>query len=272
VAIKRKIFLCCGNQANQKALAHKLYDEGLLDGLIIEDLSSTNKFFNLRIISRFLFFPLHHAWFKMLKSYDELYPSWPDISTFKTTNINEKFCVEYLQYHQPDLVLISGTRLIKGSFFQVQFSIGIINLHTGLSPYVRGGPNCTNWCIVNRTPHLIGNTIMWLSKGIDSGNIITSRKLKLTGKESFSEIHKIVMEDAHHLYIEASKIILSKPKNELNSVPQKQLPEGILYLSKMWNTKQRIRLLFILLFKFYKRDIKSENYLKLFDKTLAIPL
>jgi len=120
--------------------------------------------------------------------------------------------------------------------------IGIINLHTGLSPYVKGGPNCTNWCIANNQWGLIGNTILWLSSGIDSGHIICSERIDVSNLKELNQIHFNVMEHAHDLYLRAIKYIFSM-NPPYQSIPQKSLGKGNLYLTKMWTSKQKENLL-----------------------------
>ena len=54
---------------------------------------------------------------------------------------------------------------------------------------------------------------MWLDEGIDSGNIIYSKQVSInTKKESFSTIHKTVLNDAHEMYLDVlRKIKKRKP-------------------------------------------------------------
>jgi methionyl-tRNA formyltransferase len=117
-----------------------------------------------------------------------------------------------------------------------------MNLHTGLSPYVKGGPNCTNWCIANNEWHLTGNTIMWLNAGIDSGNIITTETVDIRSASSLTQAHYLVMEHAHNLYGRAIQYVLSQ-KAPYNSIPQQSIAKGTLYLTKMWNSEKRKALL-----------------------------
>src|SRR5262249_43989205 len=143
---------------------------------------------------------------------------------------------------QPDLIIVSGTSLVKEPMISVPVSLGIINLHTGLSPYVKGGPNCTNWCISNDQWSLIGNTVLWLSAGIDSGNIILSERIDVSETKRLEDIHFGVMEHAHDIYLRAIRHILFK-EPPYQSVQQKSLGKGNLYLSRMWGFSQKRRLL-----------------------------
>jgi methionyl-tRNA formyltransferase len=142
----------------------------------------------------------------------------------------------------PDLIVVSGTQLIKQPMLDIPVKIGIVNLHTGLSPYVKGGPNCTNWCIANNEWHLVGNTIMWINAGIDSGNIITTETIDIRNANTLLEAHKLVMEHAHDLYIRAiDYLITHQPPHQ--SIPQNSLAKGKLFLTKMWTAEKRKLLL-----------------------------
>jgi methionyl-tRNA formyltransferase len=132
--------------------------------------------------------------------------------------------------------------LIRGPLVNIQPATGILNLHTGLSPYVKGGPNCTNWCIANNQFDLIGNTIMWLNAGIDSGNIITTETVDILRAKDLDTAHLMVMEQAHDLYVRTLRYIESQTA-PYHSVPQSEIGLGQLYLTKMWTAEKRKQLL-----------------------------
>ena len=124
----------------------------------------------------------------------------------------------------------------------IPVKIGIVNLHTGLSPYVKGGPNCTNWCIANNEWHLIGSTIMWINAGIDSGNIITTETIDIRKTNTLFEAHRLVMEHAHNLYIRAIDYLITRHP-PYQSIQQNSLGKGRLFLTKMWTAEKRKLLL-----------------------------
>jgi methionyl-tRNA formyltransferase len=138
------------------------------------------------------------------------------------------------------LVAVSGTNLVGRKIIAEAASRrGIVNLHTGISPYVKGGPNCTNWCLATRKFDLIGNTVMWLDPGIDTGNIIATERTPLTGDEDLAELHWKVMEHAHDLYRRAiAKIASGEP---VASVPQSELGTGPVYYLADWTATQMIK-------------------------------
>jgi methionyl-tRNA formyltransferase len=139
---------------------------------------------------------------------------------------------------KPDLLMISGTSIVKKDILGLAIPYGIINLHTGLSPYVKGGPNCTNWCIAENKMHLIGNTVMWVDAGTDSGDLITTSLTDITGDETLLELHIKVMEHAHKIYLDAVQKIQDDKKN-CPRVKQSTIAAGTVYYNKQWNWKAK---------------------------------
>ncbi len=242
---KPSIVFWCGTGANQKALANKIAAEFEIAGIIQDQQSATNKK-KLTAIpgiiwDRFRFRKIYGAWKSLMVHYDQQFPSWPAVPLLKVTTINSEEARAFTERLYPDLVIVSGTSLIKKPLINIPTSIGIINLHTGLSPYVKGGPNCTNWCIANNTFHLVGNTIMWLNEGIDSGNIITTETIDIRHAATLDDAHRMVMEHGHDLYLRAIRKLVSDKDHP--SVPQQSIVKGQLFLTKMWTAEKRKRLL-----------------------------
>lgn len=245
---EKKILIWCGGAPNQKALAHKIAGRFKVCGIVVDQKRAIKKQpLSGRIIElvmdKLFFTTISGAWKKMQQKYNNHYPAWPDAPLLYTASINSDEAFTFSKELHPDLVVVSGTSLIRAKMLSLQPSIGIINLHTGLSPYIKGGPNCTDWCIANGEFEKIGNTIMWINKGIDSGNIITSEctPFNETGN-SLEKIQWQVMEHAHDLYLRAIDYLL-KTTAPYQSVPQKDITEGKLFLTKMWGFKQKRKLL-----------------------------
>ncbi len=154
-------------------------------------------------------------------------------------------------------MVVSGTRLIKEEI--INLGVPILNLHTGLSPYVNGGPNCTNWCLSLGTYHKIGNTTMWLDVGIDSGNIINTSPVEFTGSESLQVIHKKVMESAHELYLSTLKLLSSGVKT--SGVKQKDIRvESKTFYTRQWGIAQKFSLVRNLYTGHFKHVVDSPKY------------
>jgi hypothetical protein len=249
VAINQQqgIVLWCGDAPNQRALAVKIAERFVLSGIVVDQRTqATNRKKMTQLPGlmwdRLRFKTIYDSWKRLQQYYQQRFTSWPDVPLLKVANINNDGTAEFTKNLQPRLIAVSGTSLVKKKLIELLAPLPVINLHTGLSPYVKGGPNCTNWCIANNDWHLIGNTIMWLNAGIDTGNIITSERVSARELPDLFEVQKKVMEHAHDLYLRAiDYLIHSQPP--YNSVTQESIGKGNLFLTKMWTATQRKKLL-----------------------------
>ncbi|MBS1611519.1 MAG: hypothetical protein JST49_01755 [Bacteroidetes bacterium] len=238
-----RIVLWIGNEPNQKALANRIEAAYPIAAIVTETRKAQRKLgakmLAEKVVEKLFLSAIGKAWWGMLQHYNKLYPSYPAVPTLDVENINSDEAYQFTLQHQPDLIIVSGTRLVKEKMLAIAPSIGILNLHTGLSPYVKGGPNCTNWCIATEQFHLIGNTIMWIDKGIDTGNILATEFTPITGNENLSALHLKVMDHAHDLYVRA---IAYLAKGERQSIPQSTIAKGTTYYTKQWTLAQKFKL------------------------------
>lgn len=266
-----KIVLLCDAQPNQVALANKIAERFGLEGIIVE--SRAGKIKSKRtlsqltegILNKTVFNSQRKAWFGMMDHYKTLYNSFPTTAIKKVSNINEDATIDFIHEIKPDLIMVSGTSLLRKKILSISVTHGIINLHTGLSPYIKGGPNCTNWCIATGQWHLIGNSVMWIDAGIDSGDLICTSLTALTGMENLLGIHIKVMDHAHQIYLDAVK----KIRDDFNNCPrvkQSGIASGVVYYNKQWNWRAKLSLLMNL--KKMPVHFRSEKYLK--DKAAVI--
>ena len=98
------------------------------------------------------------------------------IDTLYVEDINAEEVVEFLQQHTPELVVASGTSILKQHILEATDS-PIINLHPGLAPQYRGRYGSC-WPIYNQEPELVGVTIHFVDKGIDTGAILTQGRVE----------------------------------------------------------------------------------------------
>ena len=237
-----KIIMWIGDEPNQRALANKINNVFPLSGIITETRHGKTKItikkIAEKIIEKTFLSSIGKAWWNMQKHYDDLYLHYPKVKVLNVKNINSEEAYNFTKNIEPDLILVSGTRMVKEKMLTINPKKGILNLHTGLSPYIKGGPNSTNWCTATKQFHLIGNTIMWIDSGIDSGNILTTEFTELKGNETFSELHLKVMEHAHALYIKSVDFLNN---GFSKSISQKTIDSGHTYYTKDWNLKNKIK-------------------------------
>ncbi len=236
-----------GDAPNHWALASRFAGEHGVAGIVVDKKKSqaskkTWQQLFFRAIDKIRFAKIENAWSRMQEYYKHRKDIPSTIPVLEVDNINDPSVKEFTRKLGAELVIVSGTSLIKHPLVSMPLKIGIMNLHTGLSPYIKGGPNCTNWCIANGQWHLIGNTIMWISAGIDSGNIISSEQTKIDDGDDLDTIHLKVMQHAHDLYLRSSAYILEHD-SPYQAIPQSEIGNGELFLSKMWTFGKKKQLL-----------------------------
>lgn len=267
-----RVVLWIGNEANQKALTNRIAEQHDVVGIVnesrVNNSKSSLKVLLHKVISRLFLTSLRNSWTGMHQFYDKKYPDFPMVSTLDCENINSDEAYAFTKNLNPDLIVVSGTKLIKDKMLSIKPSKGLLNLHTGLSPYIKGGPNCTNWCISTKQYHLIGNTIMWIDSGIDTGNIVSTELTEFKGDERLLDIHIKVMEHAHKLYLDAIMFI----KNGGSSnVQQNSIAEGKTYYTSQWDLKAKFRLAKNI--KDFQKNINSKKVseLKFKVQTIILP-
>ena len=244
--MESKLVAWIGEGANQIALLNKLHSVSPLAAIVVErkksqSKNSISKLFQ-KAYERLFLAAIDNAWKELQHNYRKDYPTLPKVDILEVENINDESVIEFTKKYSPRLVLVSGTRIIKKKMFAVTPSLGIVNLHTGLSPYIKGGPNCTNWCIANNELHLIGNTVMVLDEGIDSGNLIETSLIDFTGNETLLDVHTKVMNEAHQLYIGVIQNIL-KNNSISNTIQQNNITTGKTYYTKQWTLREKKNLI-----------------------------
>lgn len=237
-----RLLLLTNRQPNQIALANKLAEVADVAGVVLSanvprrkpNIRKRARLSINRIASRTVGREFIESWLSLQSRYEAVYRQLPSADVTMVANVNDLQTVEAIKRVEPDLVVVSGTNLVGASVIAAAGrGRGIVNLHTGISPYVRGGPNCTNWCLSRNWFHLIGNTVMWLDLGIDTGNIIATEQTPLTGRESLGDLHWAVMEHAHRLYVESIRRLGAGLP--LPSVPQSSIAAGAYFESVDWN-------------------------------------
>ena len=151
-----------------------------------------------------------------------------EIAQIYSDDINKPEVVSFIKTQKPDLICVNGTNLLRQPILDIIDTIefGIINLHTGLSPYSRGG-NCNLYMLLARKPELVGITVHHIDKGIDSGDIIISNRLAFEPKDNY----EIIDAKCFHMGIEAM-IHACEQLFKGHSVRIKQWQQGQLFLKR----------------------------------------
>ena len=103
---------------------------------------------------------------------------------------------------------------------------GIINLHTGLSPYTRGG-NCNLFALLEGHPEWVGVTIHHIDAGIDSGDLIRTAQTPMQTDDLYDHIDLRTFRLGNDLLVESLTTVAA------GTAPRvKQWMAGRLYLKR----------------------------------------
>lgn len=164
---------------------------------------------------------------------------WPVVPRAEVEDINGHEALHAMRQFGPDLIVVSGTRMIKAPVFEIQPPRGLLNLHTGISPIYKGGPNCTLWCLANGEPGFIGSTIHILDPGIDSGDIVASARVNVEAFDTAGTLVCKAVAIGHSLYADVVGALAAGAS--LRPVPQAMLGEGRTYLTREWGLRPTAR-------------------------------
>src|SRR5579863_532518 len=133
---------------------------------------------------------------------------------------NELFLKE-LKALDADLQVVVAFRMLPEVVWNMPPK-GTINLHASLLPQYRGAAPI-NWVLINGEKES-GVTTFFLKHDIDTGDILFTEKVTLTGKETAGELHDRLMDKGAGLLVKTVKAIESGRYTEL---PQAHLAEGV---------------------------------------------
>ncbi|MFD0792851.1 methionyl-tRNA formyltransferase [Mucilaginibacter litoreus] len=129
--------------------------------------------------------------------------------------------LEQLRALKADLQVVVAFRMLPEVVWNMPPK-GTINLHASLLPQYRGAAPI-NWAIINGEKES-GVTTFFLKHDIDTGDILFTEKVTLTGHETAGELHDRLMAKGAGLLVKTVKGIESGKYNEH---PQEQLAAGI---------------------------------------------
>lgn len=106
---------------------------------------------------------------------------WFGIRLLSVADHNDEDCRRFVHGSDPDVILLGGTRILKGPLLDRL----ILNTHPGLLPWIRGS-SPEAWSIYRDLP--VGVTCHRVDAGVDTGPILLRRLLTLTPRLTYEEI------------------------------------------------------------------------------------
>jgi len=138
------------------------------------------------------------------------------------TNLKDPEFLAELRSLQADLQVVVAFRMLPEEVWNMPDK-GTINLHASLLPQYRGAAPL-NWVLINGEKES-GVTTFFLKHDIDTGDILFTEKVTLTGHETAGELHDRLMNKGAGLVVKTVKAIES---GRYNQSPQTtQIPEDV---------------------------------------------
>ena len=129
---------------------------------------------------------------------------------------NGSKCYNYIRNHPVELAVISGARILKEATIRL-FPKGIVNLHPGCLPNIRG-LDTLKWSIYLDKP--IGVTAHLISKKIDSGRFLYYNDLRLYYDDTLPEISFRLLQVQPAILIKVLKILKVENVSKLRVLDQ----------------------------------------------------
>lgn len=159
----------------------------------------------------------------------------PGIPVRMSRDPNGEETVKWVRGFRPDLIAVFGTRLIREPLLSAARQ-GALNLHTGLSPFYRGG-QCTFWCLYEGDLGHLGVTIHHLSPKIDGGDIVYTAQPEVEPEDTVRSLECKLVRLGTDRMIQALRELA---EGKAPRTPQRE--KGKLYLSKMFTLERRLEL------------------------------
>lgn len=141
----------------------------------------------------------------LIKEYNELCNE-----VFYCSDPNSRQAETELMNLRPNLILLGQSGIIKGNVIKIP-KIGILNSHPGILPQYRG-IDVVYWALYNNDIEGVGSTIHFVDSGVDTGQIIFTKKHNFSRRESLIQLQECVYEDCLNLFVRVLRNIeLIKP-------------------------------------------------------------
>jgi len=120
-------------------------------------------------------------------------------------------CERILREAGPDLVLLGDTRILRKNILPIP-RLGIINVHPGYLPEVRGN-NPYIWAIVEDLP--LGCSAHFIDKGVDTGPLLIRQRIRPDGNMSYGLLLEEITRLCGEMIVEALHLVAAGMENGL---------------------------------------------------------
>jgi methionyl-tRNA formyltransferase len=143
-----------------------------------------------------------------------------ELKVLQPEKLKDQAFLDELKALDADLFVVVAFRMLPDIVWTMPIR-GTVNLHASLLPQYRGAAPI-NWVLINGEKES-GVTTFFLKHDIDTGNLLFTEKITLTGNETAGELHDRLMNKGAGLLVKTVKGIESGRYSEY---PQSQLAEN----------------------------------------------
>ncbi len=146
-----------------------------------------------------------------------------DVPLYAVKNINDPESVAILHSMNLDLLIVIGwSQILKPEALQAA-RLGVIGAHASPLPHNRGSAP-VNWTLI-KGEEVGGNTLMWLSEGVDEGNMVDQMTFPVTPYDTCATLYDKVAETNKQMIL---RLLPKLYEGEKPSTPQQHTDEPIL--------------------------------------------
>ena len=127
-----------------------------------------------------------------------------NISVLQPTNLKNEDFLDALKALNATLQIVVAFRMLPKVVWQLP-ALGTFNLHASLLPKYRGAAPI-NWAIINKEK-VTGVTTFFIDEKIDTGEIILSKEVPISKKETVGSLHDTLMEVGSKLVVQTVALI-----------------------------------------------------------------
>ncbi len=155
------------------------------------------------------------------------------VPTLRVSSINSAEAVRFARDLAPDLCIVLGWSQILGVEFLSIPRIGTLGAHASLLPHSRGSAP-VNWAIIHGETSG-GNTLMWLSPGVDEGDIVAQREFPILETDTCATVYERVAATNREMVLECldslnSGVIPGRPQPPSSEpvLPRRRPDDGVI--------------------------------------------
>ncbi len=134
-------------------------------------------------------------------NYANKYKIKKKIFDFKKKKSTETKILNFLKFHDVNLICLAGFMKILSKDFIYKFNGKILNIHPSLLPKYKGLN--THQRTIDNNEKFSGCTVHFVNSKLDSGKIIMQKKIKIYKNDNSLSLAKRILKKEHILYPQA---------------------------------------------------------------------